>query len=122
MSEIKGFYTAEQLALDVASIIYNQGKAQIFNILESQIENETRQFACKRLVQTILTNIGKDVKQLIANVLGDWQEEVSVDSDSVLTGSEKEEAKKEYREDVERFTELRNAEFTHTYNGKSKTV
>jgi len=105
MSTVKGFYTAEQLSLDVAGIVYRHGKAQIFNVLESQFENENdrRLAASKRLVESILTNIGRDARQLILDVLGDWEQEVPLEPGDILTGQDAEDAKNEHQEDVERF-------------------
>lgn len=104
-NDIKGYYTAEQLSLDVAGIIYRQGKAQIFNVLESQFQDQVdlRLKAVKRLTENILANIGKDVSKYISDVLGDWKQEVLVSAEDTLTDQELEEAKKEHEEQKKLF-------------------
>jgi hypothetical protein len=76
---LHNFYDVNMLAKDVADIIYRQGKAQVFNVLESQIEDHQRLNASKRMVENLLSNIGRDAKMLIKDVLGDWKVETSIE-------------------------------------------
>ena len=102
---IKGTIDADWLGTEVAGLIYRQGKAQIFNVLETQFENpnDLKLRAAKRLVENILDNIGRDAKRLIVDTLGDWKEEVEIEPDSILAGKEFEEAKKDWEENEGRF-------------------
>lgn len=65
------------LADIVAEGIFNQGKAKLFNILESQFEGQKLE-ANKRLVKDVLVAICKDSKRLIIDVLGDWVQDARV--------------------------------------------
>ena len=65
--------TAEILAKEVAEMIYNQGKAKIFNILESQIEDGSRLRACKRITQDVIGQIAQNAIELTGSILGGWQ-------------------------------------------------
>lgn len=75
-SEVKGIIDAQILAELIGQTIYNQGKAQIFNILEAVMLPDERLKATKRLVQNILSSITKDVADELRDILGDWQIEV----------------------------------------------
>lgn len=73
---IKADIDAEWVAIEVARIIYNQGKAKVFNVLESQVDNPIKLKASKRIVEDILTNISRDVGSFIESILDDWTHEV----------------------------------------------
>lgn len=74
---IDGVITAELLAEEIAGFIYNQGKAKIFNLLESQLENGSRLSACKRIAQDIIGQIAKHVAGFIKEMLFDWQADIT---------------------------------------------
>ena len=95
--EIKVTLNAEWLAQNVADLVYRQGKARMFNVLESQLSPEVpeerhRLMACKRLVEDILSDITRDVAALIRHTLDDWATEATaggeVDADDVPEGFE----------------------------------
>ncbi len=109
----EGYMTAEQFAVQAAGIVFNQGKAKIFNLLESQLgfdhhievrlgqdmPESHRLKATKRMAQDIISGVAKDVKQFIIDFLGpDWKQEVLYDPNDTLTGNEEEETKKEFEE------------------------
>ena len=80
--EIKATLDAEWLARNVADSVYRQGKARVFNVLESQLspdvlEERHRLMACRRLVEDILSDITRDVAGLIRHTLGDWTTEAT---------------------------------------------
>lgn len=92
---VKCIIDAELLAKVAGGMVHRQGKAKMFNVLESQIpENEIERIgACKCIVDDILSNIAVNVFKLIKDTLGDWQIEVEVGGEL----SEEEEIKKEVR-------------------------
>lgn len=73
-AEIEVTIDSDFVAVNVATIIFNQGKAKIFNVLESQIENERRLSAAKRIAQDIISGIAKDASNFILETLDGWQE------------------------------------------------
>ena len=80
--EIKVTLNAEWLAQNVADLVYRQGKARVFNVLESQLspempEERHRLMACRRLVEDILSDITRDVAALIRRALDDWTTEAT---------------------------------------------
>ena len=80
--EIKVTLNAEWLAQNVADLVYRQGKARVFNVLESQLSPEVpeerhRLMACRRLVEDILSDITRDVAALIRHTLEGWTTEVT---------------------------------------------
>jgi hypothetical protein len=78
MEEImKGYYTAEIFAVDVAGIVYKKMKAKIFDLLESQFEGE-KLTACKRIAENMISTTARDVKTFMIDTLGDWGQEVEV--------------------------------------------
>lgn len=92
---IEGVYDAELLAIEVARIIYNNGKAKVFNVLESQFDGQ-RLNACRRIVQDIFKSIAKDAADFIKDVLGDW--EIEVVGHGEVSEEDEAEARKQYRE------------------------
>ncbi len=94
--EVTGIMNAESLALDITDMIYKQGKAKILNVLESQIDNDQKLRACKRIVEDILTNLSRDVSDFLMAILGDWETEVTGGGE--LTPEEEAQARKEYEE------------------------
>jgi len=102
--EGKAIIDAKWLATEVASIIFNQGKARVFNVLESQLEPGPRLGAAKRLTEDVISNIARDSAHLIRDVLGDWQEEVIPGAEVDLTSEEVEEIEIDYQK-VERIIE-----------------
>lgn len=94
--ESKVIIDANWLATEVASIIFNRGKAKIFNVLESQLESGERLNAAKRLTEDIISHIAKNSADMIRNVLGDWQEEITLEPEADLTPEELEEIKSNY--------------------------
>ena len=104
MSEdtIKATINAEWLATEVAGMIYNNGKAKIFNLLESQINPEinmgqnARLAACKRIAEDNLSNIAKSAADFIRDMLGDWEQEVEAGGE--VSEEDAAEALKEYKE------------------------
>lgn len=74
--EAKGIINAQVVCVDVADIIYNQGKAKIFNVLESQLEGQ-KLSASKRITEDIIKQICRDTAGYLKDVLGDWEEEVT---------------------------------------------
>lgn len=111
---IQGVITAESIGLDAGGIVYRQGKAKIFNVLESilagddpvrkhdalEMSKESRRLmAYKRIAEDILNNIARDVKQYVVDILGDdFQIDVQTDAGAILTGEDKAKADAEYRE------------------------
>jgi len=81
--KVKGIINAQVVCVDVADIIYNQGKAKIFNVLESQLEGQ-RLHASKRIVEDIISQICRDTAGYLKDILGDWQMEV--EAGGVLEG------------------------------------
>ena len=103
MDKQRTVINAEWLATEVASIIFNQGKAKLFNVLESQIDTdisatlETRRLrATKRITEDIISGIAKNVANLIRDALHDWEEEVEIGPDADLTPEEIQALKEEY--------------------------
>ena len=94
--EIEGIYNAELLATEVAGIIYNQGKAKIWNLLESQLDNNSRLHACQHIAKDIIAGMAKDAAGFIKDVLGDW--EIPVIGSGEVSPEDEEEARKQYRE------------------------
>lgn len=92
--EFQGFINSETVAEDIAGIIYNQGKAKVFNILESQIEGKDKLGAAKRITEDILANIAKTAHSYLIGTLGDWEQEVTAGGE--LTPEGEKAAKKEY--------------------------
>lgn len=73
--KIKGIVDSKVVCVDVADIIYNQGKAKIFNVLESQLEGP-KLGATKRITEDIISQICRDVAEYLTDILGDWKTEV----------------------------------------------
>ena len=73
--KVKGIINAQIVCVDVADIIYNQGKAKIFNVLESQLEGQ-RLSASKRITEDIIAQICRDASGYLKDILGDWHIEV----------------------------------------------
>ena len=100
MSEetVKGTIDAEWLALELTGLIYNSGKANIFNVLECMYEDnhDPRLAANKRLVSSILDGICKKSSKLIADVLEDWEAEVEMGDE--VSPEDAAEAKREHEE------------------------
>lgn len=71
----KGIINAKIVCVDVADIIYNRGKARIFNVLESQLDGPKLN-ATKRIAEDIISQICRDVAEYLSDILGDWQIEV----------------------------------------------
>lgn len=94
--EFKGLINSEVVAIDVAAIIYNQGKGRILNVLESQIEDPRRLGACKRITEDILKDIARQTASYIKNVLGDWEEEIT--AGGILEDDELIAAEQEYKQ------------------------
>ena len=100
----EGFMTAEQFALQVASIVYDKGKAKTFNVLESILPQADgagvrKLEAFKRITEDIVSNIAKDMKKFIIDVLGnDWRQPIYFDPDDALSGKEAKEAEEEFDE------------------------
>ena len=104
----EGFMTAEQFALQVAGIVYNQSKAKIFNLLESQLaesatvfipEDSPRLKAVKRIAQDVIKDVAKDVKEFIIDFLGeDWKQPILFDPEDALTGEGEKAAQQEFDE------------------------
>ena len=61
----QGEIDAETLAESIAALIYNQGKAKILNLLESQFERGSRLNACGLIVQDIIGTIAKDAANMV---------------------------------------------------------
>lgn len=72
---VKGIIDAKIVCVDVADIIYNRGKARIFNVLESQLDGQ-KLTATKRITLDIISQICRDVAEYLTDMLGDWQIEV----------------------------------------------
>ncbi len=104
MSVIEGVITAEIIGAGASGIVYRNGKAKIFNVLESILsENNQEDWpklqAYKRIVDDILSNIAKDVNRYVVDMLGDDLEiEVETDDDAILPPEEAEETMKEFEE------------------------
>lgn len=96
MGTVKGIIDAKTLAIDVGGIIYKQGKAKVFNVLESQIEDINKLQACKRIVEDILTHISRDVAEFLLDTLEGWQ--IEIETDDILPEDATEEATREYQE------------------------
>jgi hypothetical protein len=100
MSEekLRGIIDAKTLAVEVGGIVYKQGKAKIFNVLESQIDDPNKLKACKRITEDILTNISRDASEFIIDTLGDLEIDVEVDAAGDLPEKEAAEVSMEYEE------------------------
>ena len=92
---MKGIINAEWLATEIAGLIYRNGKAKMFNVLESQMNNQLsvgamgdnpKMRATKRITEDLLETISKQAAQLIRDTLGDWQEEVDCSDDDFSPG------------------------------------
>ncbi|MCM0759596.1 hypothetical protein M7775_13640 [Sporomusa sphaeroides DSM 2875] len=94
----KGIINAEWLATMVAGIIFNQGKAKLFNVLESQLDGGPKLHATKRITEDIIAGISQNAADLIRDTLGDWQEEVEVGPEADLTAEEVKELEDEYKQ------------------------
>lgn len=99
----EGILSAEDLALQVAGIVFNQGKAKIFNLLESQLgmqepysdamypKESQRLRAVKRMAQDIIKGIAKEVQEFVVSTLGrDWTMSLYYDPEDVLDANSKE--------------------------------
>ena len=95
---VKGTIDAEWLAVEVAGLVYNSGKANIFNILESIYEDEydPRLRANKKLAENIISGISRRSSRLIRDVLGNWKAEVEAGGE--VSPEDVAEAKREYEE------------------------
>ena len=98
MSEEKVIIDAEWLATEVAGIIYDQSKARIFNVLESQLDQGSKLNATKKITQDIITEVTRNAANLIRDVLRDWQDEVEPGPEVDLTPDELDELKQNYQE------------------------
>ena len=104
---------AEWLGEQVSHMVFNQCKAKIFNLLESQLGMEEpysdamypkesqRLRATKRMAQDIISGIAKDAKEFIVDMLADWEEKLIISDEAILTEDEEAEAIKEYEETKE---------------------
>ena len=103
---------AEWLGEQISHMVFNQCKAKIFNLLESQLgmqepyseimepKESQRLKATKRLAQDIISGVAKDAKEFIIDMLADWEEKLIISDEAILTDEEEEEAQKEYEETV----------------------
>lgn len=82
--KVKGIINAEVVCIDVADIIYNQGKAKIFNVLESQLEEGQKLWASKRIIEDIIAQISRNAAGYLKDILGDWQ--IEVEAGGILEG------------------------------------
>lgn len=74
--KFKGIINTEILVTELVALIYRQGKAKFFNILESQIEGQ-RLIACKRIAEDTLSSICKNAGNMVNDLLGDWEIEAT---------------------------------------------
>lgn len=93
---IKAEIDSVWVATEAAGMVYKQGKAKIFNVLESQLNDDQKLLACKRIVTDILTNISRDVGSFIEDTLGDWKQEVEFGGE--VSEEDAAEAAREYEE------------------------
>ena len=92
-------FAIESLTNCVGQNIYNYGKAQIFNVLETALEPGERLRAAKRLVENILNTITNDVATILTDTLGqDWEMPVLYPVENELSPEEVTEARKAYDE------------------------
>ena len=100
MSEVKAVINAEWLAEQVAGIIYNQGKAKIFNVLESQFHPGPWGYkqleATKRITEDIIANIARNANSFIKDTIHDWEQEVEFGGE--VSDDDVEVARRDYQE------------------------
>lgn len=94
--KVKGIINTETVCVDVADIIYNQGKAGMFNVLESQIDEQNKLYACKRIVENMLKGICRNTTGYLKDILGDWQ--IEVEAGGILSGKDEKEARESLQE------------------------
>ena len=58
----------EYIEEQVAKIVYNQGKAKIFNLLESQITEDRKLTSCQKIARDIIKKITEDVLAFVKEV------------------------------------------------------
>lgn len=92
---------ADFVAEHVAGIIYNQGKAKIFNVLESQLPCDSttdnqKMSACKNITVDIIGSIARNAARFIRDTLGDWSQDVI--AGGKLSDEDERAALKEYEE------------------------
>lgn len=97
--KVRGIITAEDIGLEAGGIVYRHGKAKMLNVLVAALEPTPKLHANKRIVEDILANIARDVKEYIVSILGeDFHVDVETDADAVLSGKERDSAEAEHRE------------------------
>lgn len=99
---LEAIIDGDWVAVNVVDIIYNQGKAKIFNVLESQLSSDDpsqapRLLACKRIVQDILANISKNAGEFIRDTLGDWEVPTEVESESDISEEDIRQCERDYQ-------------------------
>jgi len=99
----------EELGFEVARILYTQGKAQIFNVLESLFENQrdARLVAVKKITENILGHIGGRLNRYIQAELGDWKKEVPLEPGNILLSQDAEDANKKHDENERLFNTIK---------------
>jgi len=86
----KGIVYAEFLASAILESHNKLGK-NICDLLTSQISHDSEKLrACKKIAMEMITNSHSDIRRLLKDTLGDWQEEVILtDKDQdILAGNE----------------------------------
>lgn len=97
----KATINADWLAEQVAGIVYNQSKAKILNVLESQLpinngSDMQKLRACSEITVDIIGNIARNVSDFLRSVLGDWEQECEFGGE--LSPKELTEAQREHAE------------------------
>jgi len=106
-NEIETTIDAEFVATNVADIIYNQSKARIFNVLESQLEANHKLLAVKRITEDIIADIAKNASDFIKDILAYREGKVLLGD---ILDSEEEEKIKEVEEKAKKaYDELQKA-------------
>lgn len=88
---------AVTLADTVCQGIYNYGKAKLFNVLEAQFEGQ-RLSANKKMVNDVLVTICNNTQNLLLDMLGDWEQDITIPADALVPVEEAKEAQQDYEE------------------------
>ena len=69
--DVKTTMTAGDFAAEIAGVIYDNGKAKIWNLLETIMPPSTQQNAAKMIAMDTVKGISRDVHDLVIRVLGE---------------------------------------------------
>ncbi|BCV23281.1 hypothetical protein [Gelria sp. Kuro-4] len=75
---VKTNIDASWLGEQVGSLVRDQGKSQVFSVLEALLEPGPRLQGAKRVVGYIFDTLGRDAAGMVRDILQDWTSEVEI--------------------------------------------